>query len=675
MYRVVRRVSEGFNGLGTYLVEFSIELPKDVRRAYLIGDFNSWSVGSAPLTRVGRRAYVRVVLPRGRYRYAYYLGHGRIVHDEEVGRGIKTYIPSLNHEVEVSKVVVGYDDLFSTRLAEGIECLSSDYCLIRLASRYLRTDLKVACVEGNKEFSCSSEEGVIRCGSHFCYEYLIPCTPKEVTIKGGDSELRYVRNPRTKYVGSSWLWRSAVLEITVDDAMDRYDDVLVAMKYLGVKAIRLKVTPHSFLRPEEMLDLGEGGSKDVSGLVKSLSSEGASVILDLPLTYVTPCFKGFLDVIERGSKSLFSDWFVVLDSSLWRGVGISGPSLTTRSSCYVVYELMKELQSHDVVELETLEPPTLRLNLNSLGVMRTMERTVKFWINVGCRGLVISRSYSIPPEYLTAITEVVKEVRGDAVVLGESITSPTYQLINSSIDGVVDYGLGYLILKLVRGSLSTYEFTYNVMMRYLSSSLSKVLSTYVALPEEPVCSLINEDEAKLTYALILALPGPLTLAESCINEYYSSYWSLLSDWRSKVLEPLIKDLSKVGVKVVEIHEPSLVWGGTKKTKVVAGAKELGKLIKFCRSLGVDVWVITYFGYLGRVGKYLSELSDAVIEKLADKTYWLKVGELSKLVKSVARAGTEEVYVGNNAPMDFIPEVVAAKKLRRLGRVISGISKG
>lgn len=205
------------------------------------------------------------------------------------------------------------------------------------------------------------------------------------------------------------------------------------------------------------------------------------------------------------------------------------------------------------------------------------------------------------------------------------------------------------------------------------------------------------------FVLKQPLPGPLTLAESSINEYYSSYWSLLSDWRSKVLEPLIKDLSKVGVKVVEVHEPSLVWGGTKKTKVVAGAKELGKLIKFCKSLGVDVWVITYFGYLGRVGKYLSELSGAVVgidcfvkdtkktpQRLvrdygikrvmlgaidSRNTLMEKPRELSKLVRSVARAGTEEVYVGNNAPMDFIPEVVAAKKLRRLGRVISGISKG
>ncbi len=216
-------------------------------------------------------------------------------------------------------------------------------------------------------------------------------------------------------------------------------------------------------------------------------------------------------------------------------------------------------------------------------------------------------------------------------------------------------------------------------------------------------SIAEEVFSDREFILKQPLPGPLTLTESSINEYYSSYWSLLSDWRSKVLEPLIKDLSKVGVKVVEVHEPSLVWGGTKKTKVVAGAKELGKLIKFCRSLGVDVWVITYFGYLGRVGKYLSELSDAVVGidcfvKGAKKTpqrlvrdYGLrrvmlgavdarntlmeKPRELSKLVRAVARAGTEEVYVGNNAPMDFIPEVVAARKLRRLGRVISGISKG
>ncbi len=542
MYRVVRRVSEGANGLGTYLVEFSIELPNDVKRAYLIGDFNSWSLGSTPLTKVGRRAYVRVVLPRGKYRYAYYLGRGKVVHDKEVGEVVKTYIPLLNHEVNVSEVVVGYDDLFSIRPAESIECLSNDYCLIRLASKYLRTDLRVVCIDRGREFSCSSKEGVIRCGSYFCYEYLIPCVPKEVTIKGGDSELRYLRNPRTKYVSNSWLWRSAVLEVTVDDAMDRYDDVLVAMRYLGINAVRLKVTPHSFLRPEEMLDLGEGGSKDVSGLIKSLSSEGASVILDLPLTYVTPCFKGFLDVIECGSKSLFSDWFVVLDSSLWRGVGTSGPSLTTRSSCYVVYELMKELQNHDVVELETLEPPTLRLNLNSLSVMRTIERTVRFWISVGCRGLVISRSYSIPPEYLTAITEVAKEVRRDAVVLGESISSPTYQLINSSIDGVVDYGLGSLILKLVRNALSTHEFTYNVIMSYLSNSLSKVLSTYIALPEEPICSLLNEDEAKLTYALILALPGPLTIKFSDIMACGRRFRTFV-----KSLVRVVKDVKEVRV--------------------------------------------------------------------------------------------------------------------------------
>ncbi len=205
------------------------------------------------------------------------------------------------------------------------------------------------------------------------------------------------------------------------------------------------------------------------------------------------------------------------------------------------------------------------------------------------------------------------------------------------------------------------------------------------------------------YVLKQPLPGPLTLAEFSINEWYGSYWSLLRDWRVKVLEPLIKELSRSGLRVVEIHEPALTWPGTRKQRVIAGTSELQELISHCKSLGIDVWVMTYFGYLGRVGKYLSRLGEAVVgidpyagnarkapHRLV-RDYGLSrvslgaidsrntriegVREVRGMAKAVLRAGADEVYVGNNAPMDFIPEEVATRKIKRLGKVISKLFGG
>ena len=215
---------------------------------------------------------------------------------------------------------------------------------------------------------------------------------------------------------------------------------------------------------------------------------------------------------------------------------------------------------------------------------------------------------------------------------------------------------------------------------------------------ETALSLAEEVFGGPEFTLKQPLPGPLTLAEFSVNKYYKGYWSLVEGWREGVLEPLIRELVGRGLKVVEIHEPALTWPGTSKAKLDGATAELGKLIRFCRDLGADVWVLTYFGYLGRVGKYLSRINEAVIgidphvkgarkapHRLV-KDYGLKRVMLgyvdarnTKLeegkkfrsaVKALIRAGAEEVYVGNNAPMDFLPEPVAAKKVRRLGRLTS-----
>jgi len=49
---------------------------------YLVGDFNGWLVGSAPMERRADGWMVRVSLPAGRYRYGF-ASHGMVLRDRE----------------------------------------------------------------------------------------------------------------------------------------------------------------------------------------------------------------------------------------------------------------------------------------------------------------------------------------------------------------------------------------------------------------------------------------------------------------------------------------------------------------------------------------------------------------------------------------------------------------
>jgi len=188
------------------------------------------------------------------------------------------------------------------------------------------------------------------------------------------------------------------------------------------------------------------------------------------------------------------------------------------------------------------------------------------------------------------------------------------------------------------------------------------------------------------------LPGPITLATNSVDEFYRDPATLVHEWGSEVLEPLINELVRAGCRVVELHEPSLTWGGVKQAVLSSGVKVLVKIIE---SVKADVWVLTYFKPVSRFRRYFSELSRAVIgvDLAANRgrgylrlikecgvgrvmlgavdsrnTLMEGVKEVVREVRAALRAGATEVYVGNNAPMDFIPEVVASRKVKLLGRV-------
>ncbi len=179
------------------------------------------------------------------------------------------------------------------------------------------------------------------------------------------------------------------------------------------------------------------------------------------------------------------------------------------------------------------------------------------------------------------------------------------------------------------------------------------------------------------------LPGPATLASASIAEGVSVE-ELIEKWWSGVLEPLAKELIKEGC-VPEFHEPEVVWDPSKKDLWARAAELIAGIGKG--------WYVTYFrpadpvsDVLGKLGEGfvvavdlvsgtgLENVIGAGVKRLAlgavdgRNTKMERCRTLVSLAKNAVEKGAVEVFVTNNTLLDFLPEPVARKKVRLLGRV-------
>lgn len=199
------------------------------------------------------------------------------------------------------------------------------------------------------------------------------------------------------------------------------------------------------------------------------------------------------------------------------------------------------------------------------------------------------------------------------------------------------------------------------------------------------------------YVLKPVLPGPLTFTFNSINNHYSSVEDLMRDYTYDVLRPLLSELRQRNTSIIEIHEPELTYDRADPKIKLLGVELLSQVF---REAGVKIWLQTYFGnacknldfllYLSKyiIGidlkatedytkcfNYLSELNSIAVgiydsrSTLIERNrsvYWY-VNKFSKL-------NVSELFISNNSPMDFLPETIAVRKIKKLGRFVDLYNK-
>lgn len=213
---------------------------------------------------------------------------------------------------------------------------------------------------------------------------------------------------------------------------------------------------------------------------------------------------------------------------------------------------------------------------------------------------------------------------------------------------------------------------------------SPVVKGELSLGENPIPEWLNvaleiKEEVYPGAVLKAVLPGPVTLAYHSINEAYESLDELAEAYAG-VLAELMKELP---VELVELQEPALAAELSRATREKSDsvsaetAKALIERLEKVKAL----WVVTYFG-TPRVFPEGVILNFDLVEGTLPENYRGDLGVgivnaretkmerrdrlVDKLKPLLRKHG--KLYVTPNTLLDFLPESVAWRKLKLLGKL-------
>ncbi|WP_306305615.1 hypothetical protein [Metallosphaera hakonensis] len=185
------------------------------------------------------------------------------------------------------------------------------------------------------------------------------------------------------------------------------------------------------------------------------------------------------------------------------------------------------------------------------------------------------------------------------------------------------------------------------------------------------------------------ITGPLTYALLSDDRYYDNAQELIFAY-SKEVNSVLKSIPS-GIGAVEIHEPSFFEKGIKSSLISRLSEAYSEMFK---GVNIEKHLITYFRVIpAKLDTFFNLPVDVygldVIENLnalaqiykrvkdrkmffgvlnTRNTKLERVSTIRRIVEKAYQNGSSLVLIGNSAPMDFIPEIIAIRKLKLLKKV-------
>lgn len=184
------------------------------------------------------------------------------------------------------------------------------------------------------------------------------------------------------------------------------------------------------------VDSSFGDRDTLKKLVKKLHQHGMRIILDGVFNHCGDTFWAFQDVIEKGSKSKYKNWFIIKDYPI-----VKQPEPNYR--CLAGFSSMPEF------------------NTDNPKVREYLLKVVKYWIKeADIDGWRLDTVEYMDASFVKQIRIAAKEVKEDAYVMGEVMMGlATSWFKGECLDAVMNYRLRHLLIDfLVKRTMDAEEF-------------------------------------------------------------------------------------------------------------------------------------------------------------------------------------------------------------------------
>lgn len=320
-------------------------------------------------------------------------------------------------------------------------------------------------------------------------------TPKNFfggDLQGVIDHLDYIQN-----LGITAIYFTPVFEATTNHKYDTQD--------------YMKIDPHF------------GTNETLKELVRECHKRGIRVLLDAVFNHCGRTFAPFLDVLEKGAKSPYKDWFHIHPSPLKFVDGMPSfvrdavPNIDADDSevkKYLDYMITnwaeKAGEGAVTYDMFAFEPMMPKLNTEHPEVKKYLLDVAKYWIEeVGIDGWRLDVANEVDHQFWREFRQVVKKANPDAYILGELFHEGMMWLQGDQFDALMNYPFTGAVLDFfVNGTTDSAQFAgkmYGQLFRYPMQANEVTFNLLDSHDTERLLTLSGGDIRKMKLAAMFQL--------------------------------------------------------------------------------------------------------------------------------------------------------------------------
>ena len=222
-------------------------------------------------------------------------------------------------------------------------------------------------------------------------------------------------------------------------------------------------------------------------LVNQLHQEGMKVIIDGVFNHTGDTFWAFQDIIKRGEKSRFKDWYYCRSFPIVQG---NSPNY----ECWWNFGSLPKLNHHNPE------------------VVRYLFRVIAFWTSIGIDGWRLDVPNEVHMDFWRVFRQLVRSINPEAYIVGEIWDDPRGWLAGDTCDAVMNYKWREAVIRyFAREEISAEQFKMELAGNRSNLSWEYVISAYNLLGSHDTprfLTICGQDRRKMLAALAFQFTYP-----------------------------------------------------------------------------------------------------------------------------------------------------------------------